>query len=50
VSDLFDMYENTMPHFRTELMVKNLGEPDENEALYRERSPVTHVENLDAPS
>jgi len=49
VSDLFDMYENTMPHFRTELMVKNLGEPDENEALYRERSPVTHVENLDAP-
>ncbi|EMA57141.1 S9 family peptidase [Halorubrum lipolyticum] len=49
VSDLFDMYENTMPHFRTELMVKNLGEPDANEALYRERSPVTHVANLDAP-
>jgi dipeptidyl aminopeptidase/acylaminoacyl peptidase len=49
VSDLFDMYENTMPHYRTELMVKNLGEPDENEAIYRERSPVTHVENVDAP-
>jgi len=49
VSDLFDMYENTMPHFRTELMVKNLGEPDDNEAIYRERSPVTHVENVDAP-
>ncbi|QWC18069.1 prolyl oligopeptidase family serine peptidase [Halorubrum sp. 2020YC2] len=49
VSDLFDMYENTMPHFRTELMAKNLGDPDENEALYRERSPVTHVGNLDAP-
>ena len=49
VSDLFDMYENTMPHFRTELMAKNLGAPDENEALYRERSPVTHVGNLDAP-
>ncbi|WP_200530631.1 prolyl oligopeptidase family serine peptidase [Halorubrum sp. LN27] len=49
VSDLFDMYENTMPHFRTELMVKNLGEPDENEAIYRERSPVNYVENIDAP-
>ncbi|WP_096395691.1 prolyl oligopeptidase family serine peptidase [Halorubrum trapanicum] len=49
VSDLFDMYENTMPHFRTELMVKNLGEPDENEEIYRERSPVNYVENVDAP-
>jgi dipeptidyl aminopeptidase/acylaminoacyl peptidase len=49
VSDLFDMYENTMPHFRTELMVKNLGEPDENEDIYRERSPVNYVENVDAP-
>ncbi|QAU11621.1 S9 family peptidase [Halorubrum sp. BOL3-1] len=48
VSDLFDMYENTMPHFRTELMVKNLGEPDDNEAIYRERSPVNYVENIDA--
>ena len=49
VSDLFDMAENTMPHFRSELMVKYLGEPDENEALYEERSPVTHADNLDDP-
>ncbi|MFB6111520.1 MAG: prolyl oligopeptidase family serine peptidase [Halobacteriaceae archaeon] len=49
VSDLVDMYENTMPHFRTELMVKNLGTPEENPELYEERSPVTHVENIDAP-
>jgi len=49
VSDLFDMYENTMPHFRTELMAKNLGAPDENEERYRERSPVTHVDNIGAP-
>jgi dipeptidyl aminopeptidase/acylaminoacyl peptidase len=49
VTDLEDMYENTMPHFRTELMEKYLGTPDENPDLYRERSPVTHVENLDAP-
>ena len=49
VSDLPDMYENTMPHFRTELMVKYLGEPDENPDLYEERSPTTHADNLDAP-
>jgi len=50
VTDLEDMYENTMPHFRTELMVKYLGHPEENPELYEERSPVTHVENLRAPT
>ncbi|USZ69817.1 S9 family peptidase (plasmid) [Halorussus salilacus] len=49
VTDLEDMYENTMPHFRTELMEKYLGTPEENPDLYRERSPVEYVEDLDAP-
>jgi dipeptidyl aminopeptidase/acylaminoacyl peptidase len=49
LTDLEDMFENTMPHFRTELMRKYLGTPDENPDLYEERSPVTHVENVDAP-
>lgn len=49
VTDLEDMYENTMPHFRTELMEKYLGTPEENADRYRERSPVTHVEHLAAP-
>jgi len=49
LTDLEDMFENTMPHFRTELMVKYLGTPEENPELYRERSPVTHIENVDAP-
>ncbi len=49
ISDLEDMYENTMPHFKTELMEKYLGTPEENPDLYEERSPVTHVENVDAP-
>lgn len=49
VTDLEDMYENTMPHYRTGLMEKYLGTPEENPDIYRERSPVEHVENLDAP-
>jgi len=49
VTDLHDMYENTMAHFRTELLEKNLAMPAENPDLYEERSPVTHVENLAAP-
>jgi dipeptidyl aminopeptidase/acylaminoacyl peptidase len=49
VTDLEDMFENTMPHFRTELLEKYLGTPEENPDRYRERSPVTHVENLAAP-
>ncbi len=49
VTDLEDMHENTMPHYRSELMEKYLGTPEENPELYRERSPVTHVEHLAAP-
>ncbi|MEF8812715.1 MAG: prolyl oligopeptidase family serine peptidase [Halovenus sp.] len=49
VTDLEDMFENTMPHFRTELMEKYLGTPEGNPDLYEERSPITHVENNDAP-
>jgi dipeptidyl aminopeptidase/acylaminoacyl peptidase len=49
VTDLTDMYENTMPHFRTELMEKYLGTPEENADIYHDRSPVSHVENLAAP-
>jgi dipeptidyl aminopeptidase/acylaminoacyl peptidase len=49
LSDLVDMHENTMPHFRTELMVKNLGPLAENRDRYEERSPKHYVENVDAP-
>ncbi|MEZ3117728.1 prolyl oligopeptidase family serine peptidase [Halobaculum sp. MBLA0147] len=49
LSDLEDMYENTMPHFRTELMVKNLGHPEDNPELYEERSPARYAENLSCP-
>jgi len=49
VSDLEDMYKNTMPHFKTGLMERYLGTPDENPDLYEERSPITHIDNIDAP-
>lgn len=49
LSDLVDMYENTMPHYQTELMAKNLGTPEENPELYEERSPKQYVENLECP-
>ncbi|EMA53276.1 MULTISPECIES: S9 family peptidase [Halococcus] len=49
LTDLEDMYESTMPHFRTELMEKNLGTPEESPEIYDERSPVNYAENLSAP-
>ena len=49
LTDLERMYETTMPHFRTELMEKNLGTPEESPELYRERSPVEYAENLECP-
>ncbi|MEF8780732.1 MAG: prolyl oligopeptidase family serine peptidase, partial [Haloferacaceae archaeon] len=49
LTDLEDMFENTMPHYRSELMETYLGTPGKNPELYRERSPVTHVENVSAP-
>ncbi|MFC4248695.1 S9 family peptidase [Natribaculum luteum] len=49
LTDLGEMYETTMPHFRTELIEKNIGSPAENPDLFEQRSPITHAENLAAP-
>ena len=49
LTDLVDQFENTMPHYRTELMEKYLGTPEAHPDRYEERSPVTHAENLAAP-
>jgi len=49
LTDLREMFETTIPHFRTELMEKNLGTPGEHPELYRERSPIEHAGNLDCP-
>ena len=49
LTDLEEMYETTMPHFRTELMEKYLGDPADNADLYRERSPIEYAKNLSTP-
>ncbi|WP_436343819.1 S9 family peptidase [Natronorubrum sp. FCH18a] len=49
LTDLEEMFETTMAHYRVELMEKYLGTPAENPDLYADRSPLTHVENLDVP-
>lgn len=48
MTDLLALYEESMPHFKTALE-KYLGDPEDNEAFYHERSPIEHVENLSAP-
>ena len=48
MTDLRDEYENTAPQFQAGFLKTHLGTPAENPDLYEERSPVTHVENLDS--
>ncbi|MFD1512252.1 LpqB family beta-propeller domain-containing protein [Halomarina rubra] len=45
ITDLQALYEESMPHFKTTLE-QQLGDPEENAEFYRERSPVTHVEDM----
>jgi dipeptidyl aminopeptidase/acylaminoacyl peptidase len=48
ITDLQLLYEESMPHFKATLE-QQLGDPEENADLWRERSPITHVENMEAP-
>jgi len=48
MSDLQALYEESMPHFKSALE-DMLGDPEDNATLYRERSPINHVENIQAP-
>lgn len=48
-TDLLDAYEQAPPNFQTEYFERYLGAPEDHEQLYRERSPVTHADNLAAP-
>ena len=48
MTDLELLYEESMPHFQT-ILERYLGHPDENPELYRDRSPVTHADDVEAP-
>ena len=48
MTDLELLYEESMPHFKATLE-QQLGDPEENADFYRERSPITHVEEIRAP-
>lgn len=47
-TDLPSMYEETRSHLKLALR-KQMGDPEENAGLWRERSPLTHVERLQRP-
>jgi dipeptidyl aminopeptidase/acylaminoacyl peptidase len=48
ITDLPALYEESMPHYRSNLE-RQMGDPDDNEALWRDRSPITHVDAVRAP-
>lgn len=48
ITDLRQLYENSMPHFQS-VLEQQLGDPEENAEFWRERSPITHVENIQNP-
>ena len=48
VSDLHSMYELSMEHFKFFLR-QQMGDPVKDKALWIERSPLTHIQNMQAP-
>ena len=48
ITDWMKLYESSMPHFK-HYQHSLFGKPDENEALYNERSPIHFAKNLKVP-
>ncbi|WP_162224405.1 S9 family peptidase [Halorussus amylolyticus] len=48
ITDLRALYDESMPHFQA-VLEEQMGDPDENADLWRDRSPITHVEDMEAP-
>ncbi|WP_115863920.1 S9 family peptidase [Halorussus litoreus] len=48
ITDLPALYEEMMPHFKSTLE-EQLGDPEENADLWRDRSPITHVDRMTEP-
>ncbi|WP_123538001.1 S9 family peptidase [Halosimplex salinum] len=48
ITDLPGLFEESMAHFKT-ILREQMGDPEDNADLWRERSPITHVEDIEAP-
>ncbi|MCU4717227.1 S9 family peptidase [Halapricum hydrolyticum] len=48
ITDLHRLYEEDMPHFQHQLRMQ-MGDPEENYELWRERSPIEHVDAIERP-
>ncbi|MFC4552611.1 MULTISPECIES: prolyl oligopeptidase family serine peptidase [Halorussus] len=48
ITDLHALYEDSMPHFRS-ILEEQMGDPEDDADLWRERSPITHVEAMGRP-
>jgi dipeptidyl aminopeptidase/acylaminoacyl peptidase len=48
ITDLHRMYEESMPHYRTFLRIQ-MGDPEANHELWRDRSPIEHVDAVSRP-
>jgi len=48
ITDLHKLYEGDMPHFQA-MLEEEMGDPEENYDLWRDRSPIEHIENMKRP-
>ncbi|MFC7073784.1 S9 family peptidase [Halovenus rubra] len=48
ITDLHRLYEEDMAHFQHSLRMQ-MGDPEENYDLWRDRSPIEHVDNVKQP-
>lgn len=48
ITDLLRMYEDSMEHFKYFLR-QQMGDPQQNEELWKERSPISYVNNCQPP-
>lgn len=48
MTDLKRLYEDSMPQFQTGLEMQ-VGDPEADADHYRDRSPISHVENMERP-
>jgi len=48
ITDLHKLYVEDMPHFQA-ILREQMGDPEENHELWRDRSPIEHIEDMERP-